>query len=141
MTRSQEMDHPFSGRQAAAARALLGLTRDEVAERVGLSSAEVAAVETGASVAGTAVVRAWLQAAGITFTSADGEAVGVSMTLPHDDVVALTRRIEALGEGLSQAVVPSPPSPERALKQMKIALAKNDVTKLKNRRARLEESK
>lgn len=69
---------PPSGRQIAAALALLGTSRSEMATNSGVSELEFAAAEAGAAAAaGIDEVRRALEAAGIEFL--DGGAPGVRL--------------------------------------------------------------
>ncbi len=65
--------HTVSAAQIKAARALLGLSRDELAEAARLSSATIRNLENGfVSYRSAAAVRAALETAGIEFTDHDG---------------------------------------------------------------------
>lgn len=74
----------ITGKQSAAARAMLGISQAELARRAGLSGNTVIAIETGAREVGRAsllAARAALEASGIQFV-ADGDKRGVMMSVP-----------------------------------------------------------
>ncbi|MEP9379029.1 transcriptional regulator [Aquabacter sp. CN5-332] len=68
---------PPSGRQIAAARALLGLSPGQVAAAARVAVEDVAKAEAGVDGAATTALRAALEAAGIEFI--DGGAPGVRL--------------------------------------------------------------
>lgn len=72
--------YPPSGRQIAAARALLGLSPSQVAEAAGIAAEDLTKVEAGGEGIAVAAVRAALEAAGIDFI--DGGSPGVRLRPP-----------------------------------------------------------
>ena len=79
------MDHALiTGKQSAAARAMIGISQAELAMRAGLSGNTVIALETGVRQVGRASIlaaRAALEASGVEFVI-DGQKRGVMMTIP-----------------------------------------------------------
>jgi transcriptional regulator with XRE-family HTH domain len=68
--------------QLRAARAILGLSQDEVAEMIGTSSKTIRRAETGADTvsSGTvAAIRAALESAGVEFLEENGGGAGVRL--------------------------------------------------------------
>ncbi|MEQ1943522.1 helix-turn-helix domain-containing protein [Mesorhizobium sp. VNQ89] len=79
----------ISGSQIRAARALLGLTQNDLVERSGVSFATIQRMETigtgRSSVANLDAVQKALEKAGVQFIPENGGGAGVRMTKPGGD--------------------------------------------------------
>ncbi|WP_425284378.1 hypothetical protein [Methylocapsa palsarum] len=80
-------------------------------------------------------VIAALVSAGVIFIDENGEGPGVRLKKRPLAVAEITEKIEALDQTIATLNVEGEPSPETGMNQLRKALAKNQRTKLKNRRA------
>jgi len=76
-----------------------------------------------------------LEAAGVEFL--DGEEPGVQLKKTAKGVEEISQEIDALEDKISSMPAPTELSPEAGMNIMRKAVAKNDLAKLKNRRARI----
>jgi hypothetical protein len=80
-------------------------------------------------------IGATLAAAGVEFTN--GDQPGVKLIKNAKGVAEISQQIEGLEDKISSIPAPTEPSPEAAMNIMRKAVAKSDLAKLKNRRARI----
>jgi hypothetical protein len=80
-------------------------------------------------------ISATLEAAGVEFTN--GDQPGVKLIKNAKGVAEISQQIEELEDKISSIPAPTEPSPEAAMNTMRKAVAKSDLAKLKNRRARI----
>ena len=129
----------ISSAQSRAARAMLDWSQAELASRSNLSESTIRNFEAGRGIPSTnnfeAIQRA-LEAAGVEFTN--GGQANVRLKQQRESVADLTQQIKDLSERISREEPSGRPSPERGMQQLRGAKDKNDLVKLKNRRARLE---
>jgi hypothetical protein len=76
-----------------------------------------------------------LEKAGVEFTN--GDQPGVKLIREQKGAEEISRQIDALEDKISSMPAPTEPSPEAGMNKMRKAVAKNDLTKLKNRRTRI----
>ena len=128
----------FSPAQCRMARAALELGVRDLAKLADVSAMTVTRFENGHSQGYPETLeklRRALEAAGIIFVAENGEGPGVRLKkhLPSGD---LSRKIETIEQHLAATKIEGKPSPERALQQMRRAHTKNELVKLKNKRAK-----
>lgn len=125
-------------RQIKAARSLLGWSQDDLAAKSGVSIATIKRLEAedgelgGRTETGKKIVAA-LGCAGVEFTN--GGQPGVRIRRP-DTHEAITSAIDELSQKHPPVDRAEPPSPSKAMRQLKHAHAQNEINKLKNRRAK-----
>jgi transcriptional regulator with XRE-family HTH domain len=128
-----------TGRQIAAARTLAGINQDELADRANISVPTLRRMEASAGGAAglpnnVAAVRTALEAAGVEFTN--GGQPGVRMKL-HPSVEVLDQKIAEVRERMPTVDHAAQPSPEKGMRLLQRAKAKNELVKLKNRRKQI----
>ena len=133
------MDQEIKANQIAAARVLLGITQIQLADLSGISPSTVKRIESGLAVtaANRSAVRAALAKAGVEFIAENGGGPGVRLRKSAKGVEEILQQIDALENKISSMLAPTEPSPEAGMNIMRKAVAKNDLTKLKNRRTRI----
>jgi transcriptional regulator with XRE-family HTH domain len=136
----------FTGRQIAAARTLIGMEQQELAEAAGVSAPTLRRMELSEGIPGgiknnlLAIERA-LAEAGVEFVY-DGEDGGAGVRLKRADTAAgLTRKIEALEADLATTSAEPPQTPKGGMQRLERAHKANAVKKLKNRRTKLAKAK
>jgi transcriptional regulator with XRE-family HTH domain len=127
-------------RQIKAARELLGWSQGGMASASGVSIPTIKRLEAKSGELGgrdetREKIRATLEAAGVEFTN--GDQPGVKLIKNAKGAEEISRQIDALEDKISSMPAPMKPSPESAMNIMRKAVAKSDLTKLKNRRTRL----
>lgn len=131
-------------RQVKAARSLLDWSQEDLAARSGVSLPTIKRLEAedhhlgGRSETGQKIIYA-LEAVGVEFIN--GGRPGVRMQKPGESADQLTKRIERLKAAYPPVDDAEPKSPQKAMRQLTHAHAKNEITKLKNRRATLKGQK
>jgi hypothetical protein len=130
----------INGAQMRAARALLRWSADDLAKHAKLGVATVRRAEAtdgppSITEANGEAVRTALEKAGVEFTNSDQP--GVKLIKNAKGAEEISRQIDALEDKISSMPAPMKPSPESAMNIMRKAVAKSDLTKLKNRRTRL----
>ena len=133
------MDQEIKANQIAAARVLLGITQIQLADLSGISPSTVKRIESGLAVtaANRSAVRAALAKAGVEFIAENGGGPGVRLRKSAKGVEEILQQIDSLENKISSMLAPTEPSPEAGMNIMRKAVAKNDLTKLKNRRTRI----
>jgi predicted transcriptional regulator len=129
--------------QIRGARAMLGITQAELAERAGVSTTGLNNIERGEAdpkASTLKAVKSALEAAGVLFVEENGEGPGVRLKKKPLAVAEITEKIEALNEKISAITVEGKPSPEIGMNVLKKALVQNERTKLKNRRAKIKKN-
>ncbi|MEJ0094222.1 MAG: helix-turn-helix domain-containing protein [Methylocella sp.] len=129
--------------QIRGARAMLGITQAELAERAGVSTTGLNNIERGEAdpkASTLKAVKSALEAAGVLFVEENGEGPGVRLKKKPLAVAEITEKIEALNEKISAITVEGDPSPQIGMNRLKKALVQNERTKLKNRRAKIKKS-
>jgi transcriptional regulator with XRE-family HTH domain len=126
--------------QLRAARALLKWTVRDVAEKAGVHRNTVTRAETEETEHGHAVAQIvrTFEAAGVEFTN--GGRPGVRMK-QQASVETLNHQIAETRERITREEPSGPASPEKGMRQLRGAKAKNELVKLKNRRAKLKGKK
>ena len=127
----------MNGAQVRMARAALKLSVRELAVAARVSPNTITRVEADqpCNPSTMAVIQRALESAGVIFLSENGEGAGVRLrkhVAPED----LTRKIEAVEEHLATTKIEGKPSPARGVQQMQRAHTKNELVKLKNKRAK-----
>jgi transcriptional regulator with XRE-family HTH domain len=127
-------------KQIKAARELLGWSQGEMASASGVSIPTIKRLEAKSGELGgrdetREKIRATLEAAGVEFTN--GDQPGVKLIKNAKGVAEISQQIEELEDKISSIPAPTEPSPEAAMNTMRKAVAKSDLAKLKNRRARI----
>jgi transcriptional regulator with XRE-family HTH domain len=141
------MAQSTTGRQIAAARALLGMSQADLAIKSSISVPTLKRMEASAGAASglTNNVRAVcsaLEVAGIIFQDAGslvGGGPGVRLSRVPADPADLDRKINEFEEHLAGTDLNAPPSPEAGMERLENARKQNVVTKLKNKRATLKD--
>jgi len=133
-----------TGRQIAAARALIGLDQAGLADSANVSVQTLRRMEAAEGPPGgypnnIAAVRAALEKAGVEFIAENGGGPGVRLKKTAKGIEEISQQIAALEDTISSISVPPEPSPKAALNTMKKAIAENDLTKLKIARKRIKE--
>lgn len=132
----------ISSPQLRAARALLGWSQDNLAEKSGISKPTIARLELTSGGGGYASthdkLQSTLEAAGVIFIGENGEGPGVRLRKQLETVAALTEKISTLEEVLPAVEPETEPSPAKAMNQLDRARGKNEITKLKNKRAKIK---
>jgi hypothetical protein len=118
-----------TGRQIAAARTLAGINQDELADRTNISVPTLRRME--ASAGGAAGLP---NNVGVEFTN--GGQPGVRMKL-HPSVEVLDQKIAEVRERMPTVDHAAQPSPEKGMRLLQRAKAKNELVKLKNRRKQI----
>jgi len=133
------LDQEIKANQIAAARVLLGITQIQLADLSGISPSTVKRIESGLAVtaANRSAVRAALAKAGVEFIAENGGGPGVRLRKSAKGVEEILQQIDSLENKISSMLAPTEPSPEAGMNIMRKAVAKNDLTKLKNRRTRI----
>ena len=136
----------FTGRQIAAARTLVGWDQKELAAAAGISAPTLRRMELTEGVPGgilnnlLAIERA-LKIAGVVFVF-EGEDGGAGVRLKKPESAAdLTHRIDTIEDDLAKSRGPSAQTPAGGMRTLERARKANVVTKLKNRRTRLGNTK
>jgi hypothetical protein len=132
----------ITGAQMRAARALLRWSADDLAKHAKLGVATVRRAEAtdgppSITEANGEAVRTALEKAGVEFIAENGGGAGVRIRKSTKGAEEISRQIDALEDKISSMPAPMKPSPESAMNIMRKAVAKSDLTKLKNRRTRL----
>ena len=133
----------ITGRQIAAARTLLGMSQVDLAARSNISVPTLKRMEGSDGAASgltnnVAAVRAALEAAGVEFTN--GGQPGVRMKL-QPSIEVIEQKIAEVRERMPSVDHAAEPSPEKGMRLLQRAKAKNELVKLKNRRTRLKGAK
>jgi hypothetical protein len=131
-----------TGRQIAAARALVGLDQATLADCANVSVQTLRRMEATAGAPGgypnnIAAVRTALEKAGAEFIPENGGGPGVRLKKAAKGVEEISQEIDALEDKISSMPAPTEPSPEAGMNIMRKAVAKNDLAKLKRRRTRI----
>jgi transcriptional regulator with XRE-family HTH domain len=133
----------FTGRQIAAARTLIGMEQQALAEAAGVSAPTLRRMELSEGIPGgirnnlLAIQRA-LEAAGAVFVF-DSEAGGAGVRLKRLESAAdLTRKIDTIEADLAKSTGPSAKTPAGGMRTLERAYKREAVKKLKNRRTRLK---
>jgi transcriptional regulator with XRE-family HTH domain len=131
-----------TGRQIAAARALLGMTQPELATKSNISVPTLKRMEaTDGPAAGMlnniAAVRAALESAGVIFVEENGEGPGVRLKKRPQTAADLTDQIDTLKADMTPEPGDEKPSPKRGMKLLKRAYDQNELAGLKKRRAKV----
>jgi hypothetical protein len=92
---------------------------------------------SGTRVATVNAIQAALEKAGVEFIAENGGGPGVRIRKSAKGAEEISRQIDTLEDKISAIPAPMEPSPEAAMNTMRKAVAKNDLAKLKNRRARI----
>jgi transcriptional regulator with XRE-family HTH domain len=127
--------------QCRAARALIGWSQDQLASESKVAKATIANFEAGKreSYARTLDdIREALESAGVEFTN--GGQPGVRMKL-QPSIEVIEQRIAEVRERMPTVDPAAEPSPEKGMRLLQRAKAKNELVKLKNRRAKLKGKK
>ncbi len=121
------------------ARAALGWGVRELAEKAGVVANTVTRIENGADAkqSTVAALRGALEKAGVEFIAENGGGPGVRIRKSAKGAEEISRQIDTLDDKISSMPAPTKPSPESGMNTMRKAVAKNNLTKLKNRRARI----
>jgi transcriptional regulator with XRE-family HTH domain len=135
-----------TGRQIAAARALVGLDQATLADCANVSVQTLRRMEAAEGAPGgypnnIAAVRAALEKAGVEFIAENGGGAGVRLKKTAKGVEEISQEIDALEDKISSMPAPTEPSPEAGMNIMRKAVAKNDLAKLKNRRKRIKNNR
>jgi transcriptional regulator with XRE-family HTH domain len=133
----------ISGNQIKAARALVGMEQSELCERAGVSINTIRNMEaTAERVLRVRLdtlyrVQDALKAAGVIFVEENGEGPGVRLKKKPLAVAEITEKILALDDKIATFDVKGEPSPAIGMNRLKKAHARNERTKLKNRRTKI----
>jgi len=73
----------------------------------------------------------------VKFIAENGGGPGVRLRKSAKGVEEILQQIDSLENKISSMLAPTEPSPEAGMNIMRKAVAKNDLTKLKNRRTRI----
>ena len=125
--------------QLRAARGLLGWSQEMLAEKSGVGRATIADFEAGKRTPydrTVATLRAALKSAGVEFTN--GGQPGVRLKMREDTHSDLKQQINHMQARVDFDEPRGPVSPKRGMQQLRGAKAKNELVKLKNRRAKLK---
>ncbi|HEY8032178.1 MAG TPA: helix-turn-helix domain-containing protein [Methylocella sp.] len=129
--------------QLRAARAMLRMDQTALAAVSGVSVETIKRLErmegplSGTRVATVNAIQAALEKAGVEFIAENGGGPGVRIRKSAKGAEEISRQIDTLEDKISAIPAPMEPSPEAAMNTMRKAVAKNDLAKLKNRRARI----
>ena len=136
----------FTGRQIAAARTLIGIEQQALAEAAGISTPTLRRMELSEGIPGgirnnlLAIERA-LAEAGVLFVY-DGEAGGAGVRLKRlENAADLTRKIDTIEADLAKSAGPSAQTPAGGMRTLERARKANAVVKLKNKRSKLAKAK
>jgi hypothetical protein len=126
--------------QVRAARALLRWEQKDLAAATKISLPTIKRLETirGDLPAQARTIEAFrlaFEKAGVEFT--DGDQPGVKLITSAKGAEEISRQIDTLEDKISSMPTPTEPSPEAGMNTMRKAVAKNELTKLKNRRTRI----
>lgn len=132
-----------TGEQLRAPRAIARLEQADLASKAGVSVDTVKRLERtvgpiSANVATMAGVVAALEAAGVIFVAENGDGPGVRLKKQQASVEVLNQQIAEAHERISREGPSGPASPEKGMRQLRTAKAKNELVKLKNRRTKLK---
>jgi hypothetical protein len=125
--------------QIRAARGLVNWSVRDLSEWSGVHRNTITNFETGRSGGDPATIkamRAALETAGVEFTN--GGQPGVRLK-PLESVATLSQKIDHLRERISREKPAGSASPKRGMQQLRGARARNELVKLKNRRAKLKD--
>jgi transcriptional regulator with XRE-family HTH domain len=130
----------LTSEQLRAARALLRWEQKDLAEASGISLPAIKRFETipgplAAQSRTIEAIRAAFEAAGVEFTN--GDQLGVRLKKTAKGIEEISHEIAVLEDKISSIPASSEPSPEAGMNVMRKAVAKNDLAKLKTRRARI----
>ena len=111
----------------------------ELAELAYIATSTISDREREADAKGSTIDAhpAALEKAGVEFIAENGGGPGVRIRKSAKGAEEISRQIDALEDKISSMPAPTEPSPEAGMNIMRKAVAKNDLTKLKNRRARI----
>ena len=115
-------------------------SQTKLAETAGLGLSTVVDFERKrreVSADGIAALRTALEKAGVQFIAENGGGPGVRLKKTAKGVKEISQEIDALEDKISSMPGPTEPSPEASMNIMRKAVAKNNLAKLKNRRARI----
>jgi transcriptional regulator with XRE-family HTH domain len=132
----------ITSEQVKAARGLLRWNQQDLAAASGISLPAIKRLEQlpGPLAAQSRTVEAIIAAfgnTGVEFIADNGGGPGVRIRKSAKGAEEISRQIGALEDKISSMPTPAGPSPEAGMNIMRKAVAKNDLTKLKNRRARI----
>jgi transcriptional regulator with XRE-family HTH domain len=132
----------ITSEQVKAARGLLRWNQEDLAAASGISLPAIKRLEQlpGPLAAQFRTVEAIIAAfgnTGVEFIAENGGGPGVRIRKSAKGAEEISRQIDALEDKISSMPAPTEPSPESAMNIMRKAVAKSDLTKLKNRRTRL----
>jgi transcriptional regulator with XRE-family HTH domain len=132
----------ITSEQVKAARGLLRWNQQDLAAASGISLPAIKRLEQlpGPLAAQSRTVEAIIAAfgnTGVEFIADNGGGPGVRIRKSAKGAEEISRQIGALEDKISSMPAPAGPSPEAGMNIMRKAVAKNDLTKLKNRRARI----
>jgi transcriptional regulator with XRE-family HTH domain len=135
----------FTGRQIAAARTLIGMRQEELAEAAGISAPTLRRMELTEGVPSgiknnLLAIQAALEQAGVIFVAENGEGPGVRLRKRQDNAAELTHRIDTIEDDLAKSKGPSAQTPAGGMQRLERAHKANVVTKLKNRRTKLKKT-
>jgi transcriptional regulator with XRE-family HTH domain len=125
--------------QCRMARAALEMEIRELAERAKVATGTIVRFERGEVLKERTIdaIQAAIEAAGIDFIAENGGGPGVRIRNSAMGAEEISRQIDTLEDKISSMPAPTEPSPEAGMNKMRKAVAKNDLTKLKNRRTRI----
>jgi transcriptional regulator with XRE-family HTH domain len=121
------------------ARAALEMEIRELAERAKVATGTIVRFERGEALKERTIdaIQAAIEAAGVEFIAENGGGPGVRLRKSAKGAEEISRQIDALEDKISSIPAPTEPSPEGGMNIMRKAVAKNDLTKLKNHRKRI----
>lgn len=134
----------LSAPQCRAARAILGISQDDLAQRSKVAKATIANFEAGNRRPYDRTLddlRRALEAAGVEFIPENGGGAGVRLARSGKPAPSLSDRIERLEHDIADIPAAGSPSPESGMNRMRKAVAENDLTDLKNERTKLGHGK
>jgi transcriptional regulator with XRE-family HTH domain len=134
----------ITGGQLRAARALLRWSADDLAakSKIGVATvrrAEATDAAPSITEANLDALKRTLEAAGVEFTN--GGQPGVRLKRPEDTHSDLKQQINHMQGRVDFDEPAGPASPKRGMQQLRGAKSKNELVKLKNRRAKLKAPK
>jgi transcriptional regulator with XRE-family HTH domain len=127
--------------QLRAARGLLGWSQEKLAEESGVGRATIADFEAGKRAPYDRTIeqlRHALEAAGVEFTNGGQPGVRIRKQETPETIDAM---IAELREKLPPVDPGEPPSPNKAMRQLKHAHVKNEIKKLVSKRAKAKQKR